>query len=324
MSDDTYGDSFFGTGTVVSEAGLNMIDIDSYEPRSVLFAGLAGSARLHEKLGSTEALRAVDRCLKRMERAVGAFGGRVVKMAGDELMAVFDFGDEVAQAAMEMQERVADLPAVSGVKLAIRVGFAPGVISEEAGEFTGEAVDAAAHLAGLAKAGQVLTNALGQAALSAGVRKSTRDLGLTDTAGTFSGTGVYELFVPEPRTVARSADIPAERLGEIALGTRLTLRYCDAVIVLDGQNPLINMGRDVESNLVIHDRRASRHHAKIEWRGDKVVLIDKSTNGTFVTLPGKPELFVRRGECVLRGKGLICFAASAKAADADFAEFEQD
>ena len=51
-----------------------------------------GSTRLYEKLGDTEALRAVERCIKRMERAVEAFRGKVVKTIGDEVMAVFDSG----------------------------------------------------------------------------------------------------------------------------------------------------------------------------------------------------------------------------------------
>ena len=65
--------------------------------------------------------RAVDRCMKRMERAVEGFGGRIVKLVGDELMATFALADEAFQAGVEMQLRVADLPPVSGVKLAVRV-----------------------------------------------------------------------------------------------------------------------------------------------------------------------------------------------------------
>ena len=77
---------------------------------SVLFADVSGSTRLYEKLGDTEALRAVDRCLKRMERAVEGFRGRIVKNIGDEVMAVFEKADDAFQAATEMQQRITDLP----------------------------------------------------------------------------------------------------------------------------------------------------------------------------------------------------------------------
>src|SRR5512146_2387517 len=113
--------AFSGNGVGMNEAPLNV---------SVLFADVSGSARLHEKLGSAEALRAVDRCMKRMERTVDGFNGRIVKIVGDELMATFDHADEALQAAIEMQLRVADLPPVSGVKLEIRVGFSHGEVVE--------------------------------------------------------------------------------------------------------------------------------------------------------------------------------------------------
>ena len=53
-----------------------------------------------------------------------------------------------------------------------------------------------------------------------------------------------------------------------------------------------------------------------------MVLIDKSTNGTYVVIDGLPEHFVKRGECILRGKGPILFASSSSDPDSDCAEFE--
>ncbi len=67
---------------------------------SVLATGISGCARLHEKLGGSEAARAVDRCLKRIERAVEAGGGRIVRVGGDEVLAAFDAADAVVHAAI--------------------------------------------------------------------------------------------------------------------------------------------------------------------------------------------------------------------------------
>ena len=91
-------------------------------------------------------MRAVDRCMKRMERTVEGFSGRIVRIVGDELMATFPHADEALQAAVEMQQRIADLPPVSGVKLEIRIGFAHGELGEEEGNLSGETVNLAAHL----------------------------------------------------------------------------------------------------------------------------------------------------------------------------------
>lgn len=293
---------------------------------SVLFAGVSGSARLHEKLGGDEAARAVDRCLKRMERVVGVYGGRIVKQVGDELMVVFNLADEAFQAAVEMQQRVADLPPVSGVKLAIRIGLSCGPVGEAEGRVAGATVKEAAGLAGLAKPGQILTSVQAQAALSPAFRSATRDLG-SASANRNAPSGIaFEIVATgiPPGPSAGGAAAAQERNRDESKSLRLRLRYRGKLIVLDDRNPVIKMGRDKDSDVVIHDRRASRSHARIELQGDRIALIDNSTNGTFVTLNGNAELFLRKEECVLRGKGRICFADTASSPDADCAEFELD
>jgi predicted component of type VI protein secretion system len=48
-------------------------------------------------------------------------------------------------------------------------------------------------------------------------------------------------------------------------------------------------------------------HARIERRRDKFVLIDHSSNGTYVTVAGEPEMVLRREEAVLRNRGQMSF-----------------
>lgn len=92
----------------------------SHAAQSVLYADLPGSGLLRQKLGDGEAARAVDRCRKRMERAAEVFGGQAIDFADDRLTAVFEHADQALQAALQMRERVADLPPVAGIKLAVR------------------------------------------------------------------------------------------------------------------------------------------------------------------------------------------------------------
>lgn len=315
MSDKVSGTSTFGMDTTVSSSALDLKK--SERQAAILVAEVSGNARLHEKLSGGEALRAVDRCLKRMERAVEGFSGRLVKVVGDEVMAVFDTADEAFQAAVEMQERVADLPPVSGVKLAIRVGFAYGLVSESDGSVAGETVSVAAHLTGLATPGRVLASLAAQNALSPVLKNATRDLGLSASNGQFPSMNIFELVTPESSGLPmKASDRPALSSGSFYL------RYVGETIMLNDAKPVINMGRSAESDVVVRDRRGSRNHARIEQRGERVVLIDTSTNGTFVTFDGKPEFFIRREECILQGRGVICFAASASSVDADCAQFD--
>lgn len=285
---------------------------------AILFADVSGSTRLYEKLGDNEALHAVDRCLKRMERAVHGFRGRIVKTIGDEVMAVFPGADDAFQAATEMQQRISDLPPVSGVQLAIRVGFHFGPAIEEGGDVFGDSVNTAARLAGLSKPGQVLISAQTQTALSPLLQLSTRDLDQMAVKGKAEELRVFEVIWQESDELTMKAPSVRTQGGF----RQLALRYHELSLAVDDERSLLTMGRDAKCDIAVRDRRASRHHARIERRGEKYVLTDQSTNGTYVTFGDEPEIFLRREEVVLRGSGKICFAAPARSPDADFAEFE--
>ena len=291
---------------------------------SVLFADVSGSTRLYEKLGDTEALYAVDRCIKRMERAVEAFRGTVVKTIGDEVMAVFDTAEDAFQSASEMQQRITDLPPVSGVKLAIRLGFHHGPVIEEKGDYFGDTVNTAARLAGLAKAGQALTSGETIKQLPELLQLSTRDLDQMSVKGKVEGLHVFEVLWQEGEELTMKAPSirAAGQPGASSAASRLCVRYGGEVMVVDEKRTSLALGRDATCDLVIQDRRASRNHGKIERRGDKFVITDISTNGTYVVFNGEPEIFLRREDLVLRGSGRISFASSTGSENADIAEFE--
>ena len=65
----------------------------------------------------------------------------------------------------------------------------------------------------------------------------------------------------------------------------------------------------------------SRRHARIEQRGEKFVLVDRSSNGTYVTPGHHPEIHLRREELMLHGDGIISFGQSASAPGADVVEY---
>ena len=90
---------------------------------AVLFADVSGSTRLYEKLGNAQALVAVGRCLDLVRAVCEGRGGRVVKTIGDEAMTVFRSVDDTAEAAAEVQAKLAELAPVGGTRLAMRIGF---------------------------------------------------------------------------------------------------------------------------------------------------------------------------------------------------------
>ncbi|MGE5384415.1 MAG: adenylate/guanylate cyclase domain-containing protein [Betaproteobacteria bacterium] len=287
---------------------------------AVLFADVSGSTKLYERLGDAEALRAVDRVIKRMERAIQGFKGRLVKTIGDEVMATFNTAEDAFMASTEMQQRVSDLPAVSGVKLTIRVGFHYGSAIEEANDVFGDTVNTAARIVGLANSEQILSSKQTIDELPALLRDSTRDLEQLSVKGKADGVHVFEVLWRQTDELTMKAKSIVKAPG--AASVKLCLRYRGKAFLLDDKSALLTMGRDHGSDLVIEDRKASRHHARIERRGDKYMIIDQSTNGTYLAPKGEKEVLLRREEVLLQGAGTICFGGSINETHADFVQYE--
>ncbi|MGE5493062.1 MAG: FHA domain-containing protein [Actinomycetota bacterium] len=296
--------------------------------QAVLFADVSGSAKLYERLGEAEAERAVDRCMKRMERAIDGHGGRLISATGGEAMVLFRSADKAYQSAQEMLQRVADLPPVSGVQLAIRIGFHVGPVEQVGDQVSGETVNTTAHIVGMAEAGQILTSLQAVALLPPQVRDAARDLGQATAKS--GGVQVYEMPWQRPdetipisvKKSEASTATPSAAPVEGAVTAKLCLRYRGRAYLLDTKTPFLSLGRDKASDVVIEDRKASRHHALIERRGDKFFYVDRSTNGSYVTLDDTPETMVRRAELPLLGNGSICFGSSVNDPAADCATFE--
>ena len=91
----------------------------------------------------------------------------------------------------------------------------------------------------------------------------------------------------------------------------VSLQYLNAKLNLHEANAAATIGRDASCQLAVADRMASRQHARVERRRDKFILVDQSTNGTFVEFDGETEMVLRREELMLRGKGRITLGHSA-------------
>jgi class 3 adenylate cyclase len=286
----------------------------------VLFADVAGSDRLYEKLGDAEALYAVDRCMKRMERGVAIHSGRVVKIIGDEMMAVFQDADSAIQAACEVQQRIDSLPPVSGVKLSIRAGLHFGPAQERNNDVIGDTVDTAARMVALAKGGQIVTTAATVAVLSQLLREAARALDAQGAQGKPEGVGVFEvIWRDNPElTMKTSQFMKVEPLP------MLRLRHDGIDVQLDAMRDALSFGRDAGNDQIVADRRASRIHARIERRVNHYFLVDQSTNGTYVTFDGELEIALKKEEVPLRGRGRIAFGHSSRDVSAEIVEFELD
>ena len=96
-------------------------------------------------------------------------------------------------------------------------------------------------------------------------------------------------------------------------GTRLTLSFRDQTIEVADRDTHISMGRGDDNDLVVKGNLISRIHARIEKRRGRFMLIDQSTNGTFLQTITGEETFVRRDSIELVGEGIIGLGRVAKA-----------
>ena len=284
---------------------------------AVVFADLAGSTKLYETLGDTLAKMVVDECLDAMRTVTARHGGRVIKTIGDELMCVFPDADRGTVDACDMQLAVAALPPVPGARRSIRVGFHAGPLLEADGDVFGDTVNTASRMAGLAKADQIITTLTTVVRMSPLLRQSTRRIAALTIRGKEDDVDVCEVLwqSSDELTMAASA------LVQPAAAHSLHLLHGTQRFVVEGNGAYAMIGRDASCHIVLADRKASRVHARVEWRRDKFFLIDQSTNGTYVTFAGEDEVVLRREEVMLRSQGRISFGHSIADSDLETVDF---
>ena len=93
--------------------------------------------------------------------------------------------------------------------------------------------------------------------------------------------------------------------SDSARGMRLRLRFDYQELVVDERAANVTIGRADENDVVVKGHLSSRLHARIVIGRTNFVLIDQSTNGTFVRTGDGEELFVRQDILQLKGEGMI-------------------
>ena len=271
---------------------------------TVLFADVTGSTKLYELAGDAKAVEAIGHCIEVLRKAVEACAGRVVKTIGDEVMALFPTPDAAADAAARMHLAVETLPAISGHKLAVRVGFHTGPVVQRDDDVFGDTVNLAARLVEQAVKGQVLTCDDTAVLLTPALRNSMRRLYSIAVKGKSGEIALCELVWRRSPDVTDLSTTTSRLRVQRA---KLRLKYGERVLVMRRENDSLLIGREPTCQFVIADPRASRQHCTIERRQDRFVLQDHSGNGTYVTVAGEKEIVLQREDFPLRNQGWIAF-----------------
>src|SRR5215210_1140723 len=124
---------------------------------AILAADVAGYSRL---MNSDESgtVAALDRARAVFRTAIDANQGRVIDMAGDSVLAIFETASGAVGSALSIQRQLADASAAvaDDSRMRFRIGIHLGDVFEKAdGTIYGDGVNIAARLEGLAEAGGV-------------------------------------------------------------------------------------------------------------------------------------------------------------------------
>jgi adenylate cyclase len=283
----------------------------------VLFVDISGSSRLYEELGDALALRRVHDCLARLRQVVETHEGRVIKNMGDGLMCHFADAHQAMAAAAAMHVAIDGQRERKGPKLGIHVGCHFGQVLERAGDLFGDTVNIAARVANLARVGQIIATLETIQQLDQTLELNARLLNTVSVKGRREAITVFEYLWHRQGDLTIKGE-PAATLRS----ARMKLAFCGRELYLDASGTgAISLGRAPECNVPVNDREASRQHATIEVRGDKFVLLDHSSNGTYVAADGASEICLRREEMILPARGRIALGLSTAAAHATRVEF---
>ena len=289
---------------------------------TVLFADICGSTRLFEIHGDWQARQIESRVLDLLKGKTAEFGGTVIKTIGDEIMSRFPNAERALNAACEMQAGIRDDPALMEFNIAIKIGLQHGPVLVEHDDLFGDAVNVAARIVSLAKAEQILTTRETVRHLPADLQQMTRSLGWSRVRGKQEEMEIVEFIWQESSGLTQLVSVEQQEELRSLLFARLLLKHRGMTFEVLPDSRVFTLGRGERNNLVVDQDLVSRSHAEIEFRQGRFILVDGSTNGTYLLLENGSRFFVQREEFTLHDRGIICLGQVVVEGDPDLIYYD--
>ncbi|MCH9637940.1 MAG: adenylate/guanylate cyclase domain-containing protein [Betaproteobacteria bacterium] len=259
------------------------MDKNISEEMTVMFVDVAGSVELYSNLGDFKAHNRIKHFMRSMTMLIEHYQGKVVETIGDEIMCMFNITNNALDAACAIQENTRS----GKLALDVRIGLHAGVTGVEKGRLFGDTVNVSARVVALSKAGQIMLSQHAYQWLSDVNKSRVRYFNEVYIKGKRTPYTIYEaVWDQKGRTVMSHSGVTSLFDRRLHVN-QLSLRYSDVDIELTEGDELL-LGRGNLCGLRVESDAASRIHATLKCQDGKLVLIDRSTNGTFVkTNPGK-------------------------------------
>jgi adenylate cyclase len=270
-------------------------------------AELARTGSTSADFDDAKAGHPLERRLNRLERVAATYRGRVDLRFNNGMLMTFETADAALLGACEMQHRCAVLPQVSKQRLALRIGAHQYLIRQRLKDHADNSPEIVSQLAMADDSIVVSENLFSE--LNPDLRKLTRLLNETP-----AGLAVYKV---DWRTEIPSGAFGGESFWPASMNPPpavpyLLLHHGLKTLETTQNNPVVTVGRDPSSDLVLVDSFVSRHHCRIERKSDCILLTDSSTNGTCIATDEGVEVLVKNRSAILKGKGLMFFGRPFK------------
>ncbi len=274
-------------------------------PQAIMFADVSGSSALYKQLGNQEAKAIVDDVVSHMAATTIVHEGTVVKTIGDEVMARFDSASTACLVAIAIQQRSSR--EFADIGLGIRIGIAFGDTVVTPNDAFGDTVNDAAFVAHIARANQIVLTQGVIDELDATLMHQCQLFDRVNIKGDNQKTIIYRLaWETSQQNDFSTRVMPIHDVTRFVSNFQLTLKMGEqSISILPDQTPF-SIGRDFNKvNLCMDNSVCSREHCHIAFRRGKYVLVDHSTNGTYVHEENKTPIYLRREEAPLQGTGVI-------------------
>lgn len=249
------------------------------------------------------------RRLKRLERVLAAHGGALIRQMPQSLLASFETAEAALLGACEMQRRCAVIPQIADTQIALKIGIHPATTGRITTAPFDLAEATAAKLSSLLEEASIVISERVAEALPASLRETTVPVaneGSEIAAYAIDWNALPMLRTPTPKNKTQ----PEPKMVTETPHGAIILRQGAQVFRFDTGHSMITIGRDPASDIAINCPKASRQHCRIIYRQGNYVLVDLSTNGSYVTATDTPEVLIRKEMATLTGNGRISFGQS--------------
>src|SRR5205809_881010 len=184
--------------------------VSERRPITVLFADIAGSTSIAERLDPEDWTTLVGEAFQRMNRTIERYGGNIARLMGDGVLAFFgaptaheDDPERAVRCGLDLVRAIDELDTSNHIseadKLRVRVGINTGPVvvgivgTETASEYTamGDTVNVAARMQASARPGSVLVTAATHRFVATLV--DAVDVGLLELKGKTDAVHAYEI-----------------------------------------------------------------------------------------------------------------------------------